>query len=855
MQDTVEQLGRELRDVREDNRRQTTILQDHIQVLENTIAALRQDRVRLRKRSKRIENALNLLKDHVARAQRDRTPVLFRLMHKGIYTAQARGLARLLVSSGVAEKRVGAALKEIGNRLGVPVDRLMSKRTVGRTSVEAGVAGDIQLAYDMVSTDKLSFSSDATSHKHIEYESRAIALQVVDYENPDVPRQWKLRTLGVGSMVDHTSETQARTLKERLQEIAVMFNQSPFAKRENLEFRPEHFAYRLLGTSGDHAADQKCVHEMLKIWRMEIILQRMGEEALFMLNKQQLVETLIPLKLRKIQDAGGLEAWQAKSDQEKELMDIEIIKTVGKHIYDNLPAADQKKLTVFIRTGCCMHKDLNCVRSGDKAMQRMWLTLGKEAPILLPNKDNNHILEDVSQSKHQTAPLKKHAQEVSKRGGSHITLLGALICRNKNTKKGQQDTYSWYMETVVGQHIPYPDVSNTRYGSHGEAAATIIAYLKAFIQFVDNFIRNSKEHPGQTNIEKNFTAGLKDIPTLTELCVLALYYIAVSRPFMQFVRHHDNILELGPFFQKKTSFLGKIMENPKIWTGSIAAESDAFLDGRGQDKWSLKIWDAVKGLAPLLPDLDVAITWFVDGAREAFVERFSDEFKEGGDIDRLTATERKALYFSSTNDMNEGTLGTLRQERRKKPSETLHKFNARFIPSHNATEQFMEQKLMTEEDQTYLRSAARAIDTSHLEKRRKEEQMRADEKRVADNREKEAQRQEKERKRLAVIAETSKNLIFDDSTIEALSNKELNHQLDFHRQTEKAYMIEDETARVPLKSHMKLKRERVEELKKAVQRYFQHQNEDGTGPVIVDDDGDVGMADLEDESDSNDEME
>jgi hypothetical protein len=127
------------------------------------------------------------------------------------------------------------------------------------------------------------------------------------------------------------------------------------------------------------------------------------------------------------------------------------------------------------------------------------------------------------------------------------------------------------MEQHIGHRVPFPDVSNTRYGSHGEAAATILAYRKYFLSFMEA-IRDAKDKPGETNVEKNFMAAIKDIPTLTELCVLALYNIAVSRPFMQHVRKHDNILTLRKFFEKKASLLQSIIEKalPLEWRSNFA---------------------------------------------------------------------------------------------------------------------------------------------------------------------------------------------------------------------------------------------------------------------------------------------
>jgi hypothetical protein len=177
-----------------------------------------------------------------------------------------------------------------------------------------------------------------------------------------------------------------------------------------------------------------------------------------------------------------------------------------------------------------MHKDLNCIKGGAKAMAEMWMNLKKTPPKLLANKDNAAVLANQPSGTKLTA-AKKQAEEVSKHGAVHATTLGGMIFRNKDTKKGQQDTYVWYMEQHIGHHVPYPDVSNTWYGSHGEAAAVILVYLTLFLSFMDAN-HDARDRPGKTNIEKNFSTAIKDIPTLTELCVLALYNIAVSWPFM-----------------------------------------------------------------------------------------------------------------------------------------------------------------------------------------------------------------------------------------------------------------------------------------------------------------------------------
>ena len=238
----------------------------------------------------------------------------------------------------------------------------------------------------------------------------------------------------------------------------------------------------------------------------------------------------------------------------------------------------------------------------------MWILLNKTPPILLANKENVYTLANQSNALVPMA-AKAHAEQVSKWGGTHATSLGSMLFQNKDKKKGQQDTYDWYMEYHIGYHVPYPNVSNTRYGSHGEAVATIIVYLEHFKNFMKH-IRDAKDRPGETNIEKNFTSAIKDIPTLTELCVLALYNIAISCPFMAHVRTHSNILKLQGFFERKVKFLETIIENPSIWTGGETSHEKGSLDRKEWDKWALQVLTTVHALAPQLPDLDSAVTAF-----------------------------------------------------------------------------------------------------------------------------------------------------------------------------------------------------------------------------------------------------
>jgi len=217
--------------------------------------------------------------------------------------------------------------------------------------------------------------------------------------------------------------------------------------------------------------------------------------------------TLLTLKMKQIDSYGGQAAWDALSDDEKAAADIETVHEVRKQVFNALPLAEQEKLTWCIRTGCCMHKDLNCVKGAVKALEEMWILLNKTPPILLENKENVYTLTNWSNALVPTA-AEAHAEQVSKWGGTHATSLGSMLFQNKDKKKGQQDTYDWYMEYHIGYCVPYPDVGNTRYKSHREAAVTIIVYLEHFKNFMKH-IHDAKDRPGEMNIEKMSPAQSK----------------------------------------------------------------------------------------------------------------------------------------------------------------------------------------------------------------------------------------------------------------------------------------------------------------------------------------------------------
>ncbi|KAH6913420.1 hypothetical protein BKA70DRAFT_1033166, partial [Coprinopsis sp. MPI-PUGE-AT-0042] len=155
------------------------------------------------------------------------------------------------------------------------------------------------------------------------------------------------------------------------------------------------------------------------------------------------------------------------------------------------------------------------------------------------------------------------------------------------------------------------------------------------------------------------------------------------------------------------------------------------------------VTSAVRGLRPQLPALNEALVAFLGGAKTTFT-RFIREFHEGGDIDRLPIEKLETMFFASTNNINEGALGTLRIAKRLKPNETLHMYNAEFMWKQNETEAFRKRKLNSADDGTWVRKAARARDEAGLPRQDRERQVAAAQAKAQEHEVQEARRLEKQ---------------------------------------------------------------------------------------------------------------
>ena len=100
-------------------------------------------------------------------------------------------------------------------------------------------------------------------------------------------------------------------------------------------------------------------------------------------------------------------------------------------------------------------------------------------------------------------------------------------------------------------------------------------------------------------MELNLHNALHDLPTLTELCVLALYMLSVSYPYLRTVRgENHNGLDLGPLHRKVRSHIQTLIDNPDLLLGNNVTAGMATLDG---EEWEDEAgFKAVQNMLPTL---------------------------------------------------------------------------------------------------------------------------------------------------------------------------------------------------------------------------------------------------------------
>jgi hypothetical protein len=233
-------------------------------------------------------------------------------------------------------------------------------------------------------------------------------------------------------------------------------------------------------------------------------------------------------------------------------------------------------------------------------------------------------------------------------------------------------------------------------------------------------VRDKKEKMAFNHLEGNLYKALHDLPTLTELCAMVLYGVTVSFPYASHVRGQStetvNILDLDPFHTRVKQHVQSIIDDPDILFGHNISLESAILEGKSCVR--LDAVEGVRKLAPALPHLrDVTIAYFKSTVPAW--ERFTSEFEEGGMIDGMSDEEKADACMPTTNDANEGILGQLREDKKRRPNATTHAFNARAMFSRNNTQAFMD-AMFVSDHHDFIMHEYRRIDSSGIVKKKAE---------------------------------------------------------------------------------------------------------------------------------------
>jgi hypothetical protein len=395
-------------------------------------------------------------------------------------------------------------------------------------------------------------------------------------------------------------------------------------------------------------------------------------------------------------------------------------------------------------------------------------------------------------------------------GAVKVASLAGALFNHKDDKKGHHDIFQIFFESSLGYIFSFPDTSNTRYQSYCLAACALNVHLPLYISFLE-LIQDKKDSGLFNHMEQNVYKALHDIPTLTELCVLALYSISISAPYMRQVRgpEHDttNVLNLGPLHKKVKAHCQAIIDHPDLLLAPDASYEDGSMDGM---IWHQpEVFYAVHQLIPQLPHLREALIEFFEGALDKW-KRFSSEFAPGSTIATASSEKHAQAFMRATNDKNEGALGSFQVQTRYRPSMTLPQHNAHAMYKKNGIKSYM--CTLTPAQCKWIHKKTHSLDSSGQEKKRRQAQAKADKITSDQNRKRkqllQAKKDAAKAKREAVVPRLDVNDIKNAPG----TNAHLDLQLDWHRS-------KDSTGSIPKKKDLTNKELKVKALTEAVTRH------------------------------------
>ncbi|KAJ7058635.1 hypothetical protein C8F01DRAFT_1255784 [Mycena amicta] len=617
-----------------------------------------------------------------------------------IYGAGARCLFRRLDAAGVVSKRMPEVLAVIFQELGIKPKRLPSPRLIRRIVKEGG------LVY--------SLSSDGTTMRSINYESWHVTLPVPDYKNPNAKPIIKTVMLELNHALDHTAKSQFEGDLTAGAEITDAYRHSPIYDAVNLPLDDDDFLRKQNRQNLDHTADGKAKVNLTQEGKRRVIQKDLGRVKFRKMTSLDQFNTTCNIDDATLEEEFGPEFVSKMTVQERERARTAIVvRQLGEEAFNALPEDEQCRIADILFAGCMCHKDLNIFGYAVDFLEKMWPK--NDGPVLLANKANDSAIRLADDP---NSAAVKNTIKLSSRGAIKLIELAAMTFRNKNEITGYLQKFNDFMERRKREVYP----QEVKAGLIDPYAATeLFLFLDLYIELVETVI-NSKVKSAQANhVESNLLKGFRCIQTQTELAAVTMYATCVSWPYMRYARGGDsehggliNLLDTVEFHRNLGSFCQKFTDNPSLLLNPTTDDSQLTVDR--EPFMNPLVVAKIRSRASELPDLERALAATFRGAIKGW-DIFTEEFKLGGSIDQLTTEERDEMFIDSTNDADEGGLGTLRQQKRKSPAGTIALFSARMMYQRNGTEDFISAHASSREMLLYAARETRKLDASGAEKK------------------------------------------------------------------------------------------------------------------------------------------
>lgn len=544
------------------------------------------------------------------------------------------------------------------------------------------------------------------------------------------------RFLGIAREVNHKTSTQAENWIGLVNDICFIHKESPGGCEDSTSIA--EIWSKATGFSADHAADQLKLSRELCAHKLSCMYQLLGVEEMKLRSEGE-IERIVNEKFYEIlAEIGNWAGWETRSGEERKNLLEHLINEVAVHFGElaltKLPERQQRILTLWFWSGCCMHKDLNTFKGGATELSEFWGKAGIEGPVKLLSREREEREELAG------ADTTSHEPGKASGGAAKLAdLVGALL-QNKEEDKGCPEEFRAYCEHhFEGEIPPFPDTSNTRFQCYGDASTELISHSDLYIGFLDQHGKAKRRGAGLNHMEKNILKGLMDPKTRTELAVFTLYSEAISKPYALMVRgsfnESKNALDLREVHHQILTHINILIDNPDLLIGEHTSHETGALY---RTPWNRAIINYIHSIHNELPYLQQALVAFLHGARAKWVP-FTKEFSPGSKLSNSTAEERLLSFRSPTNDHCEGAGAMWKLLSRHYPSMTTHQKNARLFTQLNHPDIETYSHNLPESDRAFARAKAREIDGAKLPAKEREAQARAD-REAADEEQKEVER-------------------------------------------------------------------------------------------------------------------